>query len=568
MRYHALVCDYDGTLAWDGRVSEETLAALDHLRSSGRKLILVTGRELDDLSRVFPHFDLFERIVAENGALLYRPTTREVKILGRRPPEEFIQALRERNVPPLSVGQVIIATRHPYETVVLQVIRDLGLELHVIFNKGAVMVLPSGVNKATGLQAALDELGLSSHNIVGVGDAENDHAFLDLCECSVAVANALPAVKEHVDWVTYNANGAGVIEVINALITSDLREIPLNRHNILLGTRETGEEVYLAPYGVNILLAGSSGSGKSTLATGILERLAAQNYQFCIIDPEGDYPTFEDAVVLGDQHRIPRITEILDLLENPNQNVVVNLLGISLEDRPAFFEGLFPRLQELRAQTGHPHWIVVDETHHLLPSSWNPAALTFPQELHGMVYITVHPDHVSRTILSSVDVIIAIGTSPEQTLRTFSETLGQPPPTVAPITLEPGEALFWSWRTHTDPFWFRSVPPRVERRRHIRKYAEGELGPDKSFYFRGPEGKLNLRAQNLALFIQLAEGVDDTTWLYHLQRGDYSRWFHEAIKDEDLATEVSRVEEQTNLSPQESRYLIKAAIEKRYTTPA
>jgi HAD superfamily hydrolase (TIGR01484 family) len=460
MRYHALVCDYDGTLAWEGRVSEETLAALDRLRSSGRRLILVTGRELDDLSRVFPHFDLFERIVAENGALLYRPATQEVKILGRRPPEEFIQALRERNIYPLSVGQVIIATRHPYETVVLQVIRDLGLELHVIFNKGAVMVLPSGVNKATGLQAALDELGLSPHNIVGVGDAENDYAFLDLCECSVAVANALPAIKEHVDWVTHNDQGAGVIEVINALITSDLREIPLDRHNILIGTRQKGEKVYLAPYGVNILLAGSSRSGKSTLATGILERLADQNYQFCIIDPEGDYPTLEGAVVLGDQHRIPRITEILDLLENPNQNVVVNLLGISLEDRPAFFESLFPRLQELRARTGHPHWIVVDETHHLLPSSWNSAVLTLPQELQGMMYITVHPDYVSRTILSSVDIIIAIGTSPEQTLRVFSETLGQPPPTGVPITLEPGEALFWSWRTHTDPFWFRSVPPR------------------------------------------------------------------------------------------------------------
>ena len=49
----------------------------------------------------------------------------------------------------------------------------------MIFNKGAVMILPSGVNKATGLAAALEELGLSPHNVVGVGDAENDHAFLE-----------------------------------------------------------------------------------------------------------------------------------------------------------------------------------------------------------------------------------------------------------------------------------------------------------------------------------------------------------------------------------------------------
>jgi hypothetical protein len=53
---------------------------------------------------------------------------------------------------------------------------------------------------------------------------------------------------------------------------------------------------------------------------------------------------------------------------------------------------------------------------------------------------------------------------------------------------------------------------------------------DKSFYFRGPAGNLNLRAQNLVLFNQMAEGVDDETWLYHLRRGDHSRWFREASR--------------------------------------
>ena len=88
----------------------------------------------------------------------------------------------------------------------------------------------------------------------------------------------------------------------------------------------------------------------------------------------------------------------------------------------------------------------------------------------------------------------------------------------------------------------RSIVPRNEHQRHLRKYAEGELGPDKSFYFRGPDGKLNLRAQNLQLFLQVADGIDDETWMYHLRRGDYSRWFREAIKDEDLASDASSVE--------------------------
>ncbi len=222
MRYTTLACDYDGTLAWEGAVDKETLAALERLRTSGRRLILVTGRELPDLMRVFPQFEIFERIVAENGALLYRPSTREEKLLGEEPPKPFVTALRSRGVP-LSVGRSIIATTTPHETAVVEVIRNLGLEYHVVFNKGSVMVLPSGVNKATGLNAALMELGLSPHNVVGVGDAENDHAFLALCECSVAVANALPMLKERADVVTKGTRGDGVRELIDELLEDDLQ---------------------------------------------------------------------------------------------------------------------------------------------------------------------------------------------------------------------------------------------------------------------------------------------------------------------------------------------------------
>ncbi len=73
MRYLALASDYDGTLAQDGVVSPETVEALDRLRHSGRKLILVTGRELPDLEKTFNRLDLFDRVVGENGALLYNP---------------------------------------------------------------------------------------------------------------------------------------------------------------------------------------------------------------------------------------------------------------------------------------------------------------------------------------------------------------------------------------------------------------------------------------------------------------------------------------------------------------
>ncbi|WP_242040654.1 HAD-IIB family hydrolase [Coleofasciculus sp. FACHB-1120] len=100
----------------------------------------------------------------------------------------------------------------------------MGLDLQVILNKDAVMVMPSGINKASGLSVALSELGLSPHNTVGVGDAENDRALLNLCECGVAVANALPMLKEVADFVTKGDRGAGVIELIDQMLASDLSE--------------------------------------------------------------------------------------------------------------------------------------------------------------------------------------------------------------------------------------------------------------------------------------------------------------------------------------------------------
>ena len=332
MRYLALATDYDGTLAHDGRVKDSTVAALERLRKSGRRLLLVTGRELDDLKKTFSRLDLFDHVVVENGALLYKPDTKEEKVLGAAPPPAFLEALRRRGVP-ISVGRSIVATWEPHQAAVLDAIRELGLELHVVFNKGAVMVLPPQVNKATGLAAALAELKLSPHNAVGIGDAENDHAFLAACECAAAVANALPALKDRADFVTHGDHGAGVEELIDHLIADDLAAAGerLRRHDILLGKREDGAEERFSPYGVNVLVAGSSGSGKSTLTTGLLERLAGAGYQYVVVDPEGDYSTLEGAVILGDPGRAPSAEEVLGLLQTPGENAVVNLLGVVLE---------------------------------------------------------------------------------------------------------------------------------------------------------------------------------------------------------------------------------------------
>lgn len=225
MRFVALATDYDGTIAHHGEVAPETLEALRRVRESGRKLVLVTGRKLEDLLEAFPEAHVFDRIVAENGGLLYRTETLEQVLLARPADERLAEDLRARGADPISVGATIVATREPHQEAALEAIQALGLELQVVFNKGAVMILPSGVNKASGLTAALIELGLSHHDVAGIGDAENDHAFLDLCELGAATANALPALKQTADHVTAAEDGAGVREFIGELLEDDLQRI-------------------------------------------------------------------------------------------------------------------------------------------------------------------------------------------------------------------------------------------------------------------------------------------------------------------------------------------------------
>jgi hydroxymethylpyrimidine pyrophosphatase-like HAD family hydrolase len=224
MIVEALATDYDGTIAHDGIVDQPTVDALGRARAAGLRLILVTGRELSDLFNTFAHATLFDRIVAENGAVLYDPRAQTVELLAPGPPPTLVERLTREQVP-ISVGHSIIATVEPYEHHVLSAIRDFELEWHVIFNKGSVMALPADVTKATGLASAVAALGVSPQRTIGIGDAENDQALLRACGVAVAVANALPSVKEIAHVVTAGARGAGVAELIDRVLAGELDDL-------------------------------------------------------------------------------------------------------------------------------------------------------------------------------------------------------------------------------------------------------------------------------------------------------------------------------------------------------
>ncbi len=575
MIVHVLAVDYDGTIADQGRVASATTGALTRVRESGRTLLLVTGRMLPDLRQVCPDVDgMFDAVVAENGALLYFPARREVRTLGAAPEPALVEALQRRGVR-FALGSSIIATHEEYAEAALAAIRQAGVERTLVFNKGALMLLPGGVTKGTGLAAALAALELSRHNLVGIGDAENDHAFLALCEGAVAVADAVAALKERADYVTRRGGSAGVIEFIDEHILTDAASlIPgLGRHHLELGRTAAGTPVTISAHGTGFLIVGPSASGKSTLTGVLVERLVESGRSFCLLDPEGDHrglAELEGVVALGGRpgQSLPTAEELQSLLRRPGSGLVLNLSGLSMPEKVMYATHALAAVAAVRGPSGLPHWLIIDEAHHIVPADGSSAVGLLPRAGESLALITLSADQLARDVRQ---VVAVLASTDREAFREALATLGRDrdrrpsSPDVGGGPLERGEALLGTLDGHAPgAARFRVTRRGVQHQRHLRKYAEGELPPDRSFYFRGPEGALNLRAANLKRFCELAEGVDEGTWAYHLGRGDYSRWMREMIKDDELADEVAALESDDARRPGESRRLVIEAVRRRY----
>jgi hydroxymethylpyrimidine pyrophosphatase-like HAD family hydrolase len=563
----ALATEFDGTIARDGVVKQQTIDALRRLKESGRRLILVTGRELPDLIESFSELVMFDSVVAENGALLYDPATQNQRLLAAPPPPRLVERLREMKVEPLSIGRSIVATWEPNQTKVVEIVRELGLERQITFNKGAIMILPSGVTKSTGLLAALSALDLSAHNVVAVGDAENDHSFLSICGCSAAVSNALPALKAIVDIQLKKGQGDGVVELIDELLREDARILPTERHGISVGVDCKGSKVSLDPSHGSVLIAGPSRSGKTTIAIALTERMVAQHYEFVVIDPEGDYVDLQHTVCCGSPQMPPSTADIVKLIRDATVNVVINTQALLLADRRAHFATILDQTAYLRCQTGRPHWLLVDEAHEVFPKGHRGLPRTGPSELPAMVLMTISPGSLSVDALQAVKTVIVLGRQPFEAFAEFAEAVGTSTPTEFPQPSS-DEALYWTWRSEKPPSLVRVTPPAQRHKRHEGKYAEGDVGVGRSFYFTSPSGSHTMGAKNLFVFVEVAERVDDETWERHLRAGDYSAWFRHVIRDEGLAQAAAAVERDRLLDSRESRARIKDAVYGRYAAPS
>jgi hypothetical protein len=309
------------------------------------------------------------------------------------------------------------------------------------------------------------------------------------------------------------------------------------------------------------LVAGASGSGKTTFTVSITESLVQRGYQFCLIDPEGDYLQMPEAVVVGDEHVMPPLEQIKELLKDPRQNLVICALAIPLDERPQFFSKFLTMFHELRKEYGHPHWLLLDEAHHLMPA---PAAIVsngLPDDLNNFIIISTSPHALHPSTLSRVGMVITLGKDARYPIELFCNVLKMPMPEEVPVLGE-NEIAVWERDSRRPPFKAQFRLPSQLLQRHKKKYAHGDMSYN-SFIFTGPGNRQRLVANNLMMFVHLAEGIDGDTWMFHLQRGDFSRWFEDTVHDGELA-EAGREAERMNDVTASKKHII-AYINQKYT---
>lgn len=557
MHFLALAVDYDGTIAENGSVPAQVCASLTTLKNSGRKLLLVTGRELQALKHHFPHLDLFDLVVAENGALLYDPVTDTEELIAEPASMVLVSRLRGKGVSPLSVGRSVIATWHPWEEAVINSIRELGLELQMTFNKDAIMVLPPGVNKASGLAAALRTLGICELNVVGVGDAENDHSFLSMCGCSAAVSNAIDSIKASADVCLSLDHGRGVCELVDMLLEKDATLVPIERIGLELGQTLDAHKVWMPAESV-LLVIGNSGSGKSSYVTWLTERMVQAHQGFCIIDPEGDYLTLEDAVTVGGLTVPPTTEESVHHLLQAQLNVVVSALALDPPARIQLFGEMLPFIQDLRRVSGRPYWLIVDEAHYMLPhcAVWPPGFLGNM----GAIIVAVDFDQVCPAVLEGVNVLVTLGSTARELVEQFAKRIQRRCPDFPERSPGPEYACLWDLRNDKEVVLLNQLRPTQKHHRHSGKYVAGDVGAWHAFRF----STLCQSASNLTEFLSLSTRLEDTALRGYMNAGDFSKWFREIIRDDVLANKTHQVETDATLAPKEALTQISHLVHSRY----
>lgn len=547
-----IAVDFDGTLTSSGRrPHDDVLSALARVRQEGFLVIMVTGRILTELRADFPDVeDWVDLIVAENGCVLHSRTTHRVLA----PPVDplLTAALSERGIS-IRSGEVLLAGRAADRAAILEQVHHHGLDCQLVFNRSELMVLPAGVTKGTGLFEALGDAGVSRHSAVGVGDAENDHALLDVCEVGVAVANAVSSLKTFADVLLTQPNGGGIVELLDRVSRPGAGPLHSSRWQVQLGTTARGLAVRVPSSQLNVLICGPTSSGKSYVAGLFAERLIAQGYSVLVVDPEGDHQglaRLRGVVTIDGAGGLPAPDRVAAIFTQRFASVVLDLSQVPSAERHAYLAELTRAVDRSRAECGLPHWVISDEAHEsatgMRPDSVLIGGSTSTGRW-GSCLVTYRPELIDDAALAQVDAVIGLGADvpPDPSVvGLLAKVAGDPSDLVwsSLNDLGPGSA-YLALRDPLGTSHAFNVGSRLtEHQRHLHKYTEAELPEDRWFYFRDGSDRVVAVARNIKELQRVLHECPDDVVAHHAAGHDLSRWLRRVFADAAVGATLEGIE--------------------------
>lgn len=573
MRLRVIATDYDGTIATDGFLHPEVRTAISAARRRGIFVVIVTGRILSELRDVTGGLEFVDGVVAENGAVVSLAGGHSFT-LGPAPPMSLLTAFTERGID-FKVGHCVVELDAAFSDVAITLIREQQLPLAITFNRQRMMLLPASVSKATGLRELLGTMGISLHNSLGIGDAENDHELLRCCEYGVAVEWGAQNLQETADEIV---RGSGP-EVVGAFIdrVSQQIRIPLERsghHKVMVESIEGQAPLEMVIRGRNVLIAGDSQSGKSWLAGLLTEQMIMQGYSVYVFDPEGDYcslGSLPNTVVLGGGRLLPHLDDLLMLLHQ-GLSVVLNLSHLDTVAKADYVRQHLPLIAKYRRRQGYPHRIVLDECHYFLNEVESVELLDL--DLGAYTFVTWKPSDLSAAVSSAVDIVTATRLANKSEVDALGQIAGEqidPAEWYEPLAnlgvteaalLPPTDEAKGQLRR------FRVAPRLTSHVRHCTKYFDSPASPADAFHFSDNHASTG---QTAATLCELIEGIRQSMISVvhgHMGRHDFSRWIGHVLGDFDLAGVVRKLES-AHLADQDTNGMseaVLAAISGRYET--
>lgn len=551
MRLRVIATDYDGTIARDGVVGPAVREAIANARQRGVLVVIVTGRILSELRHVAGCLDFVDGVVAENGAVVALPNG-HTTLLGRAPPLSLITKLTERGID-FKVGRCVVEMDADFADIAISLIRRLELPLAITFNRGRMMLLPASISKAGGLRELLDTLGVSVHNAVGIGDAENDHELLTCCEHGVAVSWGSSRLKEAAGHVIEGTGPEAVAEYIDRISTEIRLPLETTTHRkLILEEIEGHTPLEIAVRGRNVLVAGDSKSGKSWLAGLLIEQQILQGYTVYAFDPEGDYSSLAslpNTVVLGGGRLLPHGDDLKMLLQQ-GLSVVLNLSHLEHQEKSEYIQHHLPMVAGHRRERGFPHRILLDECHYFLAGSHDMRLLD--SQLDGYTLVTYRPSQLSEGVLKLVDVVAVTRLAEREEVdalrnllddrvdmsvdsHNWYEQLANLGITEAAL-LPPTEEVEGRLRR------FIVAPRLTTHVRHRTKYFDTPVAKDREFVFTRHGQPVGESAATLRELAAVAARVEVRVLAGHCKHHDFSRWIVSLFCDHDLANDIRQLE--------------------------